>query len=151
MRRKLEVHAANRALAAGQGLVDLRDRLAPAGRLQFLRAKHAGEKTAFVGLLRAFDYLQARERRVDNLKPAHASAPGAASASKSAMSCAQRSRALLPSCWRRYQFIVRRTAIGSDQRGATPSTCSAFAVSSASQPASCGPPSPSPKLTSPLP
>ena len=50
-----------------------------------------------------------------------------------------------------HTLIAPCTALCSDQRGATPSTCLALAISRASQPASCGPSSPSPHVTSPLP
>src|SRR3989344_5837304 len=59
--------------------------------------------------------------------------------SQASMSARHSARASAPPCCWRYQFMVRATAVFSDQCGATPSTWRAWAVSSASQPASCGP------------
>ncbi|MNV65186.1 hypothetical protein D3C71_1578690 [compost metagenome] len=133
VRRLLVVHAAHGACEGCVALIDLGDGGCPACARQFIGAEQARKKAALVHQRPALHAEQSRQRQWRQGQSAHGRA------SQASMSARHSARASAPPCCWRYQFMVRATAVFSDQWGATPSTWRAWAVSSASQPASCGP------------
>ena len=66
--RALEVHAADSAAPGGVGVIDLDDRLIPAGEAQFAGAKQPFEKAARIAQALPLDALQASQWQIGDCK-----------------------------------------------------------------------------------
>src|SRR5690606_28637467 len=111
-------------------LVDLRDRVIPAGTRELFGAEQSGEIAALVPQHCAGYGFRAFDPGVGDSEAAHRRL------CQLSRSASHRRNASAPSRKWRYQLVVRSTASSSVQTGVTPRMLRAFAVSRVSSPAS---------------